>query len=117
MKTIFTFLLIMVLAVSSFSQPTTAFSSVVENKSFSLSKIYPNPVKDIVTVELQAAVAGDIQVNLYNILGVRVKSWDSIYLSQGNQQIRLDFSQFKSGVYILKITQSGKVCSQVVKKS
>jgi hypothetical protein len=117
MKTIFTFLLIAVLAVSSFSQPNTSFPSVIENKSLSLSKVYPNPVKDIVTVELQAAVAGDIQVNLYNILGVQVKVWDSVYLSQGDQQIRLDLSLIKSGVYILKITQSGKVCSQVIKKS
>ena len=117
MKTIFTFLLIMVLAVSSFSQPNTSFSSVNEKKTFSLSKVYPNPVKDIVTVELQAALAGDIKVNMYNILGVQVKSWDPIYLPQGDQQIRLDLSLIKSGVYILKITQSGKVCSQVVKKS
>jgi len=70
-----------------------------------------------VTVELQVAVAGDIQVNLYNILGVQVKAWDQIYLPQGDRQIRLDLSIIKSGVYILKITQSGKVCSQVVKKS
>jgi len=117
MKTIFTFLLIMVLAVSSFSQTPTSFSSVIENKSFSLSKVYPNPVKDIVTVELQAAVVGDIQVHLYNILGVQVKAWESIHLSQGNQQIKLDLSLIKSGVYILKIIQSDKVCSQVVKKS
>ena len=107
----------MALAVSSFSQTPAPFSSVIENKSFSLSKIYPNPVKDIVTVELQATVAGDIQVILYNILGVQVKAWDSIYLSQGDQQIKLDLSLIKSGVYILKITQSGKVCSQIVKKS
>ena len=107
----------MVLAVSSFSQPNTSFSSVIKDTSFSLSKVYPNPVKDIVTVELQAAVAGDIQVNLYNILGVQVKAWESIYLSQGDQQIRLDLSLIKSGVYILKITQSGKVCSQVIKKN
>jgi hypothetical protein len=117
MKAIFTFLLIMVFAVSSFSQPTTPYTSVVENKSFSLSKVYPNPVKDIVTVELYSVVAGDIQVNLYNILGVQVKVWDPIYLSQGDQQIKLDLSLIKSGIYILKIVQSGKVCSQVVKKS
>jgi len=117
MKTIFTFLLIMVLAVSSFSQSTTTVSSVNENKSLSLSKVFPNPVKDIVTVELRTTIAGDIQVNLYNILGVQVKTWESIHLSQGNQQIKLDLSLIKSGVYILKIAQSGKVCSQVVKKS
>ena len=117
MKTIFTFLFIMVLAVSSFSQMSSSFSTVIDSKTFSLSKVYPNPVKDIVTVEIQTAVAGDIQINLYNILGVQVKVWDSIYLSQGDQQIRLDLSFIKSGVYILKIIQSGKVCSQVVKKS
>ena len=117
MKAIFTFLLIMVLAVNSFSQTSPTFSTVIDNKTFSLSKVYPNPVKDIVIVELQTAVAGDIQISLYNILGVQVKVWDSIYLSQGDQQIRLDLSLIKSGVYILKITQSGKVCSQVIKKS
>lgn len=120
MKTISTFIFLMVFAISSYSQSSASsnFSSLNENKSFLLTKAYPNPIKDIVTIQLQSTIAGDIQVKLYNILGVQVKVWDPIYLSQGDQQIRLDLSWIKTGVYILKITnQAGKICSQVLKKN
>ena len=114
MKTISTFIFLIVFAVGCFSQPVTSSNF----SSFSISKVYPNPIKDLVTVQLQTANAGDIQVKLYNILGVQVKVWDPIFLSQGDQQIRLDLSWIKTGVYILKITnQAGKICSQVLKKN
>lgn len=122
MKTIFTFIIILFFAVYGFAQETNSSGSkttfdVTGNTTMSLLNIYPNPVKDFVNIDLQSSAAGSVQINLFNILGVQVKAWEPIYLSSGDQQIRLDLSAFKSGVYILKITKSGKVNSQVIKKS
>lgn len=125
MKTIFTFLLLLVVSVSSFSQKTTATiqkpgilvaGGTIKSQSFSISKVYPNPVKDFLTVDLYTEMSGNIQISIFNIMGTEVKKWDS-FLSQGDQVLKIDFSSFKTGIYILKITNSGQVCTQVVKKN
>lgn len=123
MKAIFTFIQILIFVVCGFSQELTSInvktslSSSVERQLFSISKIYPNPAKDIVNVDLQISSEGNIQIELYNILGVAVKTWKNIFVLPENQQIQLDLSSFKSGVYILKVKMNDKVCSQVLKKS
>lgn len=125
MKTIFTFILLLVVSVSSFSQKTTATiqkpgilvaGGTIKSQSFSISKVYPNPVKDFLTVDIYTEMSGNIHISLFNIMGTEVKKWDS-FLSQGDQVLKIDFSSFKTGIYILKITNSGQVCTQVVKKN
>lgn len=85
--------------------------------SFAIEKVYPNPVKDFVTVELQSEKSGDIQVSLINILGTEVKKWDNFFLNPGGQNLKIDLSQFKSGVYILRMTKQGQTRTQVLKKN
>lgn len=125
MKTFFTFILILIIGVSSYAQtPTIAHQKTgtvtdkitTDAQAFSIHKVYPNPVKDLLTVDLQSAVSGAIQVSLINILGTEVKKWDEFSLSQGDQKLKLDLSQFNSGMYILKIVQQGQVRTQVLKK-
>jgi len=126
MKTIFTYLLIIVFSIGSYAQKITSgnlkngtFPSGIttEIQSFSISKVYPNPVKDFVTVEIQSEISGTIQVNLYNILGTEVKKFDSFSLQTGDQQFKIDLSFLKTGVYFLKVSSSGHVCTQILKKN
>lgn len=126
MKTIFTFILLLVVSVSSFSQKTTATiqkpgilvaGGTIKSQSFSISKVYPNPVKDFLTVDIYTEMSGNIQISLFNIMGTEVKKWESFYLSQGDQQFKVDLSFIKTGVYILKISGLKQVCSQVIKKN
>jgi hypothetical protein len=125
MKTIFTFLLL-ITVLSSYSQKVTntdqnngksASILVADNQSFSISKVYPNPVKDLVTIEIHSELSTPIQMRLINILGTEVKKWEPVNLSQGDQTFKIDLASFKTGVYILKITSSGQVCTQVIKKN
>jgi hypothetical protein len=88
-----------------------------DNQSFSISRIYPNPVKDFVTVEFHSEEAGSLQASLINIAGTEVKKWDSNSISKGDQKIKLDLSFLKTGVYFLKISSSGRVITQVLKKN
>lgn len=90
---------------------------VVENQSFKISKIYPNPVKEFVYIDIQLKQADFLQVKLYNILGTEVKNWESMYLLTGDQKIKLDLSLIKTGVYILKFKNSDFTYSQVIRKS
>jgi hypothetical protein len=126
MKTFFTFLFIFSLILGSYAQTdrlasqksgTVADKIVTDSQSLSIEKVYPNPVKDFVTVDLRSAQSGSIKVSLINILGTEVKKWEEFSLTQGDQKLKLDLSQFKSGVYILKIAQHDQVRTQVLKKN
>lgn len=126
MKTIFTIIFLFVSIISTYSQTKPLVSQkdgalvsgiITENQTFFIKKIFPNPVIDIVTVDVNTVSSGNIQVSLYNILGTEVKKFDPIFLSQGEQQFQLDLSILKQGIYILKVNMSGRVFSQVVKKS
>jgi hypothetical protein len=88
-----------------------------EQQSFSIVNVYPNPVKDFATIDIQSKKSESVQIRLYNILGTEVKKWDSNTLRQGVQKLKLDLTAYKSGVYILRISGTGQVCSQVIKKN
>lgn len=126
MKIIFTFLLIIIVFAGSFAQKTTpsaqkagpvASAGMSTVQLFSISKVYPNPVKDFVTIDIRSEVSEIVQLSLFNILGTEVKKWESYYLNQGEQQFKIDLSFLKTGIYILKVAGSKQACSQVIKKS
>jgi hypothetical protein len=126
MKSIFTFLFLTIFSLSIFAQNTNsvskkndAFSSALtsDQQSFSIQSVYPNPVKDFVNIDIQSKIAGNVQITLYNILGTEIKKWDSNNLHQGAQKLKLDLSIYKAGVYILRISAAGQICSQVIKKN
>ena len=126
MKTFFTFLFIFFIEFGSYAQQTTythtktgflADKISSDAQLFTIDKVYPNPVKHLLTVELGSGISATIQVSLINILGTEVKKWDEFFLSQGTQKIKLDLSQFRSGMYILKIVKQDMVRTQVLKKN
>jgi len=126
MKSIFTLFILTLVSLGIFAQNSNisskkndTFTSVIssDQHSFSIERVYPNPVKDFVTIDIQSKISGSVQVSLYNILGTEVKKWDSNNLRQGAQNIKLDLSLYKSGVYILRISGASQVCSQVIKKN
>ena len=126
MKTFSIFLLILCTSLISYTQTTTTVSLntktspsglIANTQSFTIQKVYPNPLKDFITIELRTEVSGTVVVSLFNILGTEVKKWDKFFLNQGDQKLKLDLSQFKNGVYILKITKEDQVRTQVLKKN
>ena len=126
MKTFSIFLLILCISLSSYTQTTTTVSLntktspsglIANTQPFTIQKVYPNPLKDFITIELRTEVSGTVVVSLFNILGIEVKKWDKFFLNQGDQKLKLDLSQFKNGVYILKITKEDQVRTQVLKKN
>mgnify|MGYP003589490111 CR=1 FL=1 len=119
MKSIFTFLFVLIVLFGSYVQKNENVASGISSssRSFSIEKAYPNPVKDFVTIELQTEESGELQISLINILGTEVKKWDNFLLNTGYQKIQIDLSQFKNGVYILRMTKKGLTKTQVLKKS
>lgn len=123
MKRLFTFLFILLIGLSSYAQKPSsqrlalADKTAIDAQSFTIDKVYPNPVKDYITVDLNANTSGNIEISLINILGTEVKKWTEFSLNQGEQKVKLDLSEFKSGVYILKVSKQDQVRTQVLKKN
>jgi hypothetical protein len=105
MKTIFTFLFLIVLTSGSFAQ--SSISS--HQKSGVLSSG--------INVELHSTETNSVHASLINILGTEVKKWDSFLLQPGDSKLKLDLSFLKSGVYFLRISNKGQVITQVLKKN
>jgi hypothetical protein len=126
MKIIFTLLFIATFLLSNFAQNASGTPS--KNNTFTsdpssarqllvVEKVYPNPVKDVVFVDIQSKTSATGLIILYNILGTEVKKWESVDLHEGTQKIKLDLSELKSGLYVLKFSVSGQFYSQMVKKN
>lgn len=127
MKTIYTFLFLLLSIFFARAQnpvvtpaseaKSTSFETSLNEPDFSVNKVYPNPVKDKVTLEIQDGQPGDVQLSLINILGSVVKRWEPVYLNRGEQKIKLDLSSFQPGIYFLRLTKSNQVVTQILKKT
>ncbi len=63
-------------------------------------KIYPNPVKDILSIQINNSI--ETQIEIFDVLGKKVYS-NYIYNSSD-----INLNQIKKGIYILRITQENK---------
>lgn len=125
MKTLFTFSIIIAFLISGYAKNSNSLnqengiqanSLQIDSPTITIAKLYPNPVKDFTTIELQSKVSGNLTISLFNILGTEVKKWDAIFINQGTQNFKIDLSSFKTGIYILNISISGQVRTQILKK-
>ncbi len=78
--------------------------SLLKNNNITISslKLFPDPVKTILTVSLKSPVAKPLQINISDIYGKLYKaiSWNTY---KGANIKELDVSFLKNGIYILKI--------------
>ena len=70
--------------------------------SFSLSGAYPNPFNPTTTMELFMPAAGDIKVEVYNLLGQSVATLASGYREKGTYDLTWDAADITSGMYFVK---------------
>ena len=67
--------------------------------------IYPNPVKDRLTINFDSLPKSEVTVEVYDLVGT--VSHNKTYSNVSEKGIVIDFSEFRSNVYYVKIT-SGK---------
>lgn len=80
-----------------------------ENLTTETFQIQPNPVQDILNVELEIFDLSSTQTTctIYNIAGQQLIS-KSIDLSNGMNEFSIDVADFAAGVYWLEVEQDGK---------
>ncbi|MBD3168926.1 MAG: T9SS type A sorting domain-containing protein [candidate division Zixibacteria bacterium] len=74
----------------------------------SLIGSYPNPFNARTNISFEIANAGDVKVEIYNMLGQKMETVLDEYRSAGRHDVSWDASSYSSGVYLYKLTAEGK---------
>ena len=80
--------------------------------SFSLSDAYPNPFNPTTTMKLTMPVAGDMQVEVYNLMGQVVETLASGYMNANTYTLTWDATDVVSGMYFVKAQADGFTATQ-----
>jgi len=74
--------------------------------------IYPNPVSDFATIEIDVQENSDIQIGVYDISGKLVQIEPDRMVPIGKHNFTLDATNLKSGNYIVSMTDGKQVVSR-----
>lgn len=93
----------------------TDLPKVVENK-ISTIKVYPNPAKDLTTLEFNLKDSNNVNISIFDITGKEtLKVATSKSYSQGTNNVKLDVSSLSPGTYICVIkTNSETLSSNII---
>ena len=94
-----------------------AFSEINANivfapKSFGLSNAYPNPFNPVTSMTLDIPEAGNVTVQVYNIMGQIVATLASGHMDANTYTLTWDASNVSSGMYFLKAEANGNIDTQ-----
>jgi WD40 repeat protein len=77
-------------------------------------QIYPNPASAIIMLEYQLPSTENVSIDLYNMLGQKMKSVTGGRQLAGLHDISLDMSGLKNGFYILRLQTKGEIKNAVL---
>ena len=75
--------------------------------SYTLSDAYPNPFNPTTTMTLTMPMAGDMKVEVYNLLGQVVATLANGYMDASTYTLTWDASNASSGVYFVQADATG----------
>jgi uncharacterized delta-60 repeat protein len=95
---------------SNFRLPVTVKLSSLGINELELKnlKLYPSPVKDKLTILNSSNIE---KVEIYNLLGQKI--FENNYITN---EIKIDFTNYKQGIYLLKTFSEGKVQTNKIAK-
>ncbi len=74
----------------------------VEEKSLSINKIYPNPANQLVFIEIDEQNTDGLTVDLYNLLGSKVRSTPVT-----SSRVQMNVADLHAGIYLCTISKNG----------
>ena len=95
------------LEITTASQPTFVSETKLTNV-----QVYPNPVKDKLFIET-GLVSAETQVSIVDLAGREIFTKR---FANGNQKFELDFSNFKSGSYIVQVKKAESISNHLIIK-
>lgn len=82
---------------------TSAFATEEKINNFKLEQNYPNPFNPSTIINYSVAEAGLVTLKVYDVLGEEVACLVNEIKNQGSYTVKLDASEFSSGVYFYSI--------------
>jgi hypothetical protein len=80
--------------------------------SFAITKVYPNPASDVLSITLTLPQAGDVTLELYDLTGRLVTNKEIVISSPGEFTEQLNVSALANGIYTLRATQADLSASE-----
>ena len=74
---------------------------------FALNQNYPNPFNPSTSISYNIPESGLVELNVYDMLGNKIKTLVNEQKSAGNYEVRFDASNLSSGMYIYRLITSG----------
>jgi uncharacterized lipoprotein YddW (UPF0748 family) len=97
---------------------TYSVTSLAENNSvpdvFRLYQNYPNPFNPETVISFDVDIAGQVSLEVFDILGRKIRTLISDELSPGNYKINFDASDLSSGQYVYRIISEGRQQSRLM---
>ncbi|MCF7803307.1 MAG: T9SS type A sorting domain-containing protein [Candidatus Marinimicrobia bacterium] len=88
---------------------TTGTEDVSIPREYALNlRNYPNPFNPETTLEYTVPTAGEVYINVYNLLGQQVANLVQGQKEPGRYAVRFGGPEYSSGIYIARITVNGE---------
>lgn len=86
-----------------------------DNFEFDNFLLYPNPTSDIVTISFNSTTGNEIIMEVFDIRGRKLKSFN--FENTGSISNEIDLSNYDSGIYLIKIKDgSNQSTKKIIKK-
>ena len=83
-----------------FFKKNTSFNVLSNSDNF--LKIYPNPVKNMGTLEFSIERTSNVSYEIYDVLGKKVSNLNTFRVNSGNHVIDLNTELLEHGTYFIK---------------
>ncbi|MCF6271457.1 MAG: T9SS type A sorting domain-containing protein [Melioribacteraceae bacterium] len=80
-------------------------------KTFTVSQNYPNPFNPSTVITYTLPKAGDVEINIYTVIGEKVTTLVNEHQSAGNKKIEWNAGNMSSGIYFYSVKYGDKVKS------
>ncbi len=77
--------------------------------AYVIQSLYPNPFNPNTTVTIGLPVAGNLRVDVYNIMGQQVESIADTRFTAGHHSFIFNGTDLSSGIYFIRATVPGKM--------
>ncbi len=88
---------------------STSYSAILRiempGKAIAISQVYPNPVKDNITLQIQSDKNREVQLLVFDMSGKKLMAND-INLKKGVNDTYIRFAGFSNGAYIIRIANA-----------
>lgn len=87
----------------------TTVVGVEENEANISLNVYPNPANNIANVNFSITESADVLIEVINLTGAKVASFNKGNLAAGNYNHQLEVNNFAAGVYMVNVVANGQV--------